>query len=144
MRLARSILGMAFIVIQKTGSDSVGLPKQRQRMRLNCPAFADALLYVPGRDRTIGADVVWLAVSHLAKYRPPDFHRVFVVHGLHAPGSVVAGTAFHRVERRPRYELQRFAGLLPHVLHARMARDVVGHFSKRGLEVGLEQPVTLA
>src|SRR5213596_2513949 len=25
-----------------------------------------------------------------------------------------------------------------------MARDVVGHFSERGLEVGLEQPVTLA
>src|SRR5258706_1503984 len=128
----------------KTGSDSVGLPKQRQRMRLDCPAFADALLYMPGRNRAIGADVVGLAVSHLAKYRPPDFHRVFVVLGLHPPGSVVAGAALHGVERRPRYELQRLAGLLSHVLHARMTRYVVGNFAKGGFEVGLEEAVTLA
>jgi len=42
-------------------------------MRFFRPALADALLYVPGRNRTIGADVVGLAVSHLAKYRPPIF-----------------------------------------------------------------------
>src|SRR6266851_3605435 len=133
---------MASIVF-RMGSNSVGNTQQRQGMRFFRPALADALLYVPGRNRTIGADVVGLAVCHLAKYRPPDFHRVFVVLGLNAPGSVVAGAALHRVERRPRYELQRFAGLLSHVLYTRMARDVVGHFSERGLEVDLEQPVTL-
>src|SRR5882672_772264 len=143
MRLARSILGMASIVIQ-TGSNSVGLPKERQRVRLSCPGLAHALLYMAGGDRTVGTDVIGLSAGHLAEYRPPDLHRVFVVLGFDAPGSIVAGAPLHGVERRPWYELQRFAGLLSHVLHARMARDVVGHFSKRGLEVGLEEPVTLA
>src|SRR5213592_4708776 len=143
MRLERSILGMASIVIQ-AGSNSVGLPKQRQGVRLDCPGLAHALLYMARGDRAVGADVVGLVAGHLPEHRPSDLHGVLVVLGFDAPGSVVAGAALHRVERRPRYELQRFAGLLSHVLHARMARDVVGHFSERGLEVGLEQPVTLA
>src|SRR6267143_1799218 len=143
MRLARSILGMASIVT-RTGSNSVGLPKERQRVRLDCPGLAHALLYMAGGDRAVRADVVGIVAGHLPEHGPPDLHGVFVVLGFDAPGSVVAGATFHRVERRPRYELQRFAGLLSHVLHARMARDVVGHFSERGLEVGLEQPVTLA
>src|SRR6266478_393565 len=143
MRLARSIPGMASIIIQ-TGSNSVGLPKQRQGMRLDCPGLAHALLYMAGRDRAVRADVVGLVAGHLPEHGLSDLHGVFVVLGFDAPGSVVAGATLHRVEGRPRYELQRFAGLLSHVLHARMARDVVGHFSERGLEVGLEQPVTLA
>jgi len=57
MRLARSILGMASIVIQ-TGSNSVGLPKQRQGVRLDCPGLAHALLYMAGGDRAVRADVV--------------------------------------------------------------------------------------
>src|SRR6266699_5332304 len=128
----------------ETGSDSVSLTKQRQRMRLDCTGLAHALLYVTGGDRAVGADVVGLAASHLPEDRPPDLHGVFEVLGFDAPGSIVAGATLYRVERRPRYELQRFAGLLSHVLHARMAWDVVGHFSERGLEVGLEQSVTLA
>src|SRR5438045_2335492 len=143
MRLARSILGIASIVTQ-TGSNSVGLAKERQGVGLDCPGPAHALFYMARGDRAIRADVVGLVAGHLPEHRPPDLHGVFVVLGFDAPGSVVAGATFHGVERRPRYELQRFAGLLSHVLHARMARDVVGHFSERGLEVGLEQPVTLA
>src|SRR6266853_4625404 len=143
MRLARSILGMASIVIQ-TGSNSVGLPKQRQGVRFDGPGLTHALLYMAGGDRAVRADVVGLVAGHLPEHRPPDLHGVLVVLGLNAPSSVVAGATLHRVERRPRYELQRFAGLLSHVLNARMARDVVGHFSERGLEVGLEQSVTLA
>src|SRR5712691_11255027 len=113
-------------------------------MRLSCPGLAHALLYVASGDRAIGTDVIGLVAGHLAKHRTADFHGVFVVLGFDAPGSVVAGATLHRVERRPRYELQHFAGLLSHVLNARMARDVVGHFSEGGLEVDLEQPVTLA
>src|SRR5467141_611407 len=143
MRLARSIPGMASIIIQ-TGSNSVGLPKQRQGMRLDCPGLAHALLYMAGRDRAVRADVVGLVAGHLPEHGLSDLHGVFEVLGFDAPGSVVAGATLYRVERRPRYELQRFAGLLSHVLHARMTRYVVGNFSKCGSEVGLEQAVTLA
>src|SRR5437667_7819700 len=130
MRLDRSILGMASIVIQ-AGSNSVGLPKQRQGVRLDGPGLAHALLYMARGDRAVGADVVGLVAGHLPEHRPSDLHGVLVVLGFDAPGSVVAGAALHRVERRPRYELQRFAGLLSHVLHARMARDVVDRKSTR-------------
>src|SRR6266568_7382965 len=127
MRLARSILGMASIVIQ-TGSNSVGLPKQRQGVRFDCPRLADALFYVARGDRAVRADVVGLVAGHLPEHRPPDLHGVFVILGFDAPGSVVAGAALDRIQRGPRNELQRFAGLLSHVLYARMAWDVVGHF----------------
>src|SRR5437879_158307 len=143
MRLARSILGMASIVIQ-TGSNSVGLPKQRQGVRLDRPRLAHALFYVARGDRAVRADVVGLVAGHLPEHRPSDLHGMFVVLGFDAPSSVVAGATLHSVERCPWHELQRFAGLLSHVLHARMARDVVGHFSERGFEVGSEQPVTPA
>src|SRR5213594_3927208 len=108
MRLARWILGMAYIVIQ-AGSNSVGLPKQRQGVRLDRPGLAHSLLYVARGDRAVRADVVGLVASHLPEHRPPDLHGVLVVLGFDAPGSVVAGATLHRVERRPRYELQRFA-----------------------------------
>src|SRR5437660_9421931 len=144
MRLARSMLGMASIVIIEAGSNSVGLAKQRQGVRPDGPGPPHALLYMARGDRAVRADVIGLVAGHLPEHGSPDLHGVFVVLGFDAPGSVVTGATLHRIEGRPRYELQRFAGLLSHVLHARMARDVVGHLSERGLEVGLEQPVTLA
>src|SRR5882762_2604236 len=108
---------MVSIVIQ-TGSNSVGLPKQCQGVRLDCAGLAHALLYVARGDRAVGADVVGRVAGHLPEYRPSDLHRVFVVLGFDTPGSVVAGATLDSVERRPRYELQGFAGLLSHVLHA--------------------------
>src|SRR6266568_9201309 len=112
MRLARSILGMASIVIQ-TGSNSVGLPKQRQGVRFDCPRLADALFYVARGDRAVRADVVGLVAGHLPEHRPPDLHGVFVILGFDAPGSVVACATLHSVEHRPWYELQRFAVFCP-------------------------------
>src|SRR5260221_14045570 len=90
MRLARSILGMASIVIQ-TGSNSVGLPKQRQGVRLDCPGLAHALLDVAGGDRAVGADVVGGVAGHLPQNRPPPLPGVLVVLRLDAPTSFVAG-----------------------------------------------------
>src|SRR6266511_4283135 len=66
------------------GSNSVGNAQQRQGMRLFCPAFAHALLYVAGGDRAVRADVVGLVTGHLPEHRPPDLHGVFVVLGFDA------------------------------------------------------------
>src|SRR5256885_3436234 len=87
-------------------------------MCLSCPRLAHALLYVARGYRTVRADVVGLVAGHLPEYRPSDLHGVFVVLGFDAPGPVVAGATLHGVECRPRYELQRFARLLPHVLRS--------------------------
>src|SRR2546428_8916923 len=111
MRLARSILGMASIVIQ-TGSNSVGLPKQRQGVRLDRPRLAHALFYVARGDRAVRADVVGLVAGHLPEHRPSDLHGMFEVLGFGAPGSVVAGTPLRSVERFPCHDLQRFVDLL--------------------------------
>ena len=108
------------------------------------PGPADTLLYMTRGNRAVRADVVRCVSTHLAEHRPADLHRIFVVLGFNPPGPVVTGAALDGIHRGSGHELERFAGLLPDVLHARMTRNVIRHVAKGSLEIGLEQPVALA
>src|SRR5437763_14969796 len=92
-------------------------------------------------DRAIGAYPVRLVLGHLAEHRAADLHRVLVVLLFHAPGAVVPRAALHRLYFRSRERFEHLARLLPHVLHARMTRDVIGDFAELLLEISLEEPV---
>src|SRR5260221_13062498 len=92
MRLARSILGMASIVIQ-TGSNSVGLPKQRQGVRLDCPGLAHALLDVAGGARAGRAGVIGGVGGHLAGTQPPDVYGCLLRLGLERRHSLWRGAS---------------------------------------------------
>src|SRR3989442_3764650 len=84
-----------------------------------------ALADVPRGDGAVGGYVIRLRLGHLPEHRPPDLHRVGEVLGLHAPGAVVAGAALHRGHRGAGNRLEHLTRLLTHVLHARMAWDVI-------------------
>src|SRR5262249_3309810 len=77
------------------------------------------------------------------KNGPADLHRILVVLRLDTPRPVVAGAALHGVDRGSRDELQGLARLLPHVLHARMAGDVIRNLAQARLEIGLQQAVAM-
>src|SRR6185503_15326578 len=124
--------------------DTVGPAQQGKWMRLDGAGFAHPLANVARRDRAVGTDVGGARFGHHAEYRAADLHRVLVVLGLHAPGAVMAGAALHRGHLGAGNRLEQLARLLPHVLHARMARDVIRDLAERLLEVGLEQAVFLA
>src|SRR5579859_5995384 len=121
-------------------SESVGQAQERERMLPLRAALADTLLDVTRGNRAIRRNVVWIRLRHLPEHRPADLHRVGIVLRLHAPGTVVARATLHGGDRRAGDKLQRFSGLLAHVLHPRMAGYVIRNPAERVREVRLEQP----
>ena len=107
-------------------------------------AFAHPLQDMAPRDRAVRADPVGRRLAHHAEYRTPDLHRVGVILGLHAPGAIVPGAALDRGQLRAGDRLQHFARFLPHVLHARMAGDVIRDLAQCSLEIRLQQAVAVA
>src|SRR5438067_8409321 len=118
-----------------TSLNAVGLAQEGERMRLYSAFRRVALPFrfflhplhdVARGDRAVGAHEVRLDCRHLPEHRPADLHRALVILGLHAPGAVVSRAALDHRHLGARNHLERFARLLSHVLHARVAGDVIG------------------
>src|SRR5690349_326638 len=107
-------------------------------------ALHDPLLDPASGDRTVGADVVRLAIAHPLKDRLADLHRVGEELLLDAPRSVVPRASLDGVDRRAWNSLEELARLLADVLHARMTGHVVADVAERLRERLLHQSVALA
>src|SRR6185436_21110399 len=99
----------------------------------------DPLLDPAAGDRTVRAHVVRVVVVHPVEYRLADAHRFRKELDLDAPRAVMTGAPLDRVDFGSRNPLQRLARLLPHVLHARVAGNVVADLAERLLELALPQ-----
>src|SRR5215471_1950232 len=86
------------------------------------------------RERTVGNDGVRLPGDRIEQGLP-DLHRQRKELLLHAPGAVVPGAIFERLELRTGNELQQVAGLEPDVLHLQMTGEVICDASRASLEV---------
>ena len=78
-----------------------------------------------GGELAIRTDVVGLGLGHLAKYRLANLQCNFMEFFFDAPSARVTRAAFYGGDRGIRHYFQHFARLLPDVLHAGVAGDVI-------------------
>src|SRR5437870_10755473 len=89
----------------------------------------------------IGREEVRRRVGDLAEDGTADLERGRVELLLHAPGSGVSRAALDGDHFGARDSLERLLRLQPDLLHARMARHVVGDLAERARELRLEETV---
>src|SRR4051812_7858195 len=112
--------------------EAIGHPEKRDRvlqlrMALVLRQLRYTLLDVMSGKGTVGGEIVRREFVDLPEHGPADLERRLVEFLLRPPRARVPGAALDREHFRARHTLQRFGGLRPDLLHARMAGHVIGH-----------------
>src|SRR5258708_33542153 len=126
-----SLIGKAVSHSQQgDGVFQLGLPG-----RLHGP---ESFLDVVGGELAVGGEVVGREIGDLPEHRAPDLQRRGMELLLHAPGAGVPRAALDRQHLGAVNRFERRLGLQAHLLHARMAGDVIGALAPHILEPDLE------
>src|SRR5436190_12074860 len=106
-------------------------------------ALPARLLDLEGRERAVGDEQIGFRLLEVAQERPRHLARVVVELALESPGPVHARAALDQLDRRSRHEPQEVARLEADLLHAEMARHLVGDLAERAPELARELPLAV-